>query len=78
MTATAAQLDRTAKDWSCMAGENVRVEQTGGTLYGFCSELGALRVAYEYRRCENFRAEYSTNLSTWFVSIELPAHSIAA
>lgn len=73
MTATAAQIARTANDWGQMAGEAVTVEQIGNAIYGFCSELGALRILKRYRTVERATAEYSQNLGKWFFCIEMTA-----
>ena len=82
VTFSPAQLARTARDWSATAGEPVRVEQSGSTIFGFCSELGALRLLRSYRwtliNCGDIaRASYSANLKSWFFSLE-PAGSIPA
>lgn len=41
-------LKRVAADWTQFAGEPVRIEHIKGMLYGFCSELGALRIEHRY------------------------------
>lgn len=69
--ATSAQIARITKDWHKLAGENVVVEQTGGALYGFCSELGALRLCMKYRTLETARVAFSENLGSWFFSFDL-------
>jgi hypothetical protein len=57
MAITKSQVSRTAVDWSRYAQENVSVEVSGDTLYGFCpSELGALRLYHQYRGAKNVRA----------------------
>lgn len=69
---TQQQIERTAKDWTNYAGEPVKVEETGGAIYGFCSELGALRIAYKYRNSgDKAKAAYSENLKTWFFRLEM-------
>lgn len=60
------QIARAAAEWSKIAKEDVTVEQTGGTLYAFGSELACLRLFHAFRGTSTARVEYSTNLSTWF------------
>lgn len=61
--ATASQLQRLAADWKDYAGEPVVVEQIKGTFYGFCSELGARRIAARYRK---FEVQFSVTRESWF------------
>jgi hypothetical protein len=63
------QSARITHDWVQVAGEPVRVEQIGGAVYGFTSELGALRLYHKFRGAG--RAGYSENLKTWYFSVEL-------
>lgn len=67
-----AQVQRTARDWSQAAGEPVRVELVRASLYGFCSELGALRLFHKYRfaKREKVRADKSPS-EGWFFRLEL-------
>ncbi len=51
MTTTQNQISRIAQDWSKIAKEPVKVENVSGTIYGFCSEIAALRLANKYRKC---------------------------
>jgi hypothetical protein len=44
----------------------VTVEQINGDFYAFGSELACLRLFYKFRAVEGARAEYSSNLDTWF------------
>jgi hypothetical protein len=67
--------ERVARDYSQIAGEQVTVEQIKGTLYVFCSELGALRLFHKMPT--KGRAAYSENLKTWFFSLDL-SMSLAA
>ena len=83
MTFAAAQLARTARDWSATAGEPVRVEQIRSTLHGFCSELGALRLLRCYRftlisRGDVARVAYSENLKTWVFALDVETDEIPA
>jgi hypothetical protein len=73
---SAGQLARTEREWSATAGESVRVEEIGATLYGFCGELGALRLMRCYRwtlinRGDVARVCWSENLKTWFFSLDV-------
>ena len=68
MTITAAQISRTEKEYSAIAGEPVQVECTGGSLYAFGSEIATLRL---FRKMPNMRQGYSANLKTFYFSIEL-------
>jgi hypothetical protein len=65
---------RAASEWKRICREDVEVEDIKGALYGYCSELAALRLAYKYRGCgDRVRAGYSENLQTWYFMLE-PAH----
>ncbi len=58
----AALEKRATEEWSKLAGEPVTVEQVGGVLYAFGSELACLRLEHKMR-CG--RAAWSENLKTW-------------
>ena len=51
-----------------LAGEPVEVKHVKGAIYGFCSELGARRIAHGYR---SFNVHYSKTLESWFFCLEL-------
>lgn len=68
---TNAQAARTAADWSKIAGETVRVEEIGGAIYGFCGELGALRLFHKFQNPTKCRAAFSQNMGTWYFSVEM-------
>lgn len=70
---TEAQAARTAREFSQIAGVPVTIEEIKGTLYGYCSELGALRLFHKYSNPQKCRAAYSQNLRTWYFSIEMMA-----
>ena len=58
-------------DWTKIAGETVTVEKIGGAFYGFCSELGALRLFHKYQIVDGrAKAAYSENQKTWFFRLE--------
>lgn len=66
-------MERLIKDWSIVAGEAVTVEQIGAAWYGFCSELGALRLFFHFNACvrnERTKAGWSDNMKTWYFRIE--------
>lgn len=66
---TEAQLNRLQRDWNKMAGEAVTIEKIGGTIYAFCSELGALRMFRKYN-FKQARADFSKPRGSWFFSLE--------
>jgi len=71
---TAEQAKRLAQDWNTIAGETVTIEKIGGGIYGFCSELAALRLFHKYNigaHCGASRAAYSENQKTWFFRLEV-------
>jgi len=76
MEATKAQLERLNRDLKVMAkGEEIAVEEIGGTFYAFGSELATLRIFAKYNSggCvynDRIRCGYSENLKKFFVSIE--------
>jgi len=56
-------IERTEKHWSNIAGESVEVEEIGGAVYGFASELAVRRLA---DKMHAGRVGYSPNLQSWF------------
>jgi hypothetical protein len=74
MELTENKISRLAKDWSTIAGEPVETEQIGGAIYGFCSELGALRIFYKYRYTVTTKevvVNYNPNRKSWFFRLEI-------
>lgn len=66
-----AQINRITKDWTAIAGEPVEVEEIGGSYYGFCSELGALRLFHKYAITDGrAKAAYSPGQKSWFFRLE--------
>jgi len=55
---------------SGIAGEPVKVDYIKGTFYGFCSELGALRLEHKYNHRPHCEALYSENLKSWVFRME--------
>jgi hypothetical protein len=73
---TPAQHARTAQMLTEFAGEPVEVEQIKGTIYGFASELGCLRIFAKYNsngavHNKKIRVGFSSNLNRWFASLDL-------
>lgn len=71
---TSEQVRRVERDWKGYAKENVSVEVVSGVLYGFCSELAALRIASKYPKQifeGTAKAAFSTNLNSWFFRLEV-------
>ena len=68
---TANQLNRLKAHWESHSKEPLKVEDIGGTFYAFGSELACLRLAYKYRygANEKIKAEYSSNLKSWYFSL---------
>jgi len=61
------------RDWDAMAKEPVTVELIGGTMYGFCSELAALRLGNKYAAAiadKTAKVGYSENIGSWFFRLE--------
>lgn len=70
--ATATQLDRLEKDWTKMAGEEVKVQQTGGAYYALGSELTCLRLFHKYHHCgDRAKASYSKDRKAWYFRLEV-------
>lgn len=69
---TEAQAARTATDWTKIAGDRVTIEEIKDVIYGFTSELGALRLFHKFSCPSKCRAGYSQNMGSWFFSVDLP------
>jgi hypothetical protein len=67
---TETQQKRAEQEWSAISGEPVKVEQIGGTLYAYGSELACLRLEHKFGTCPRIKAGYSTNLETWYFRVE--------
>jgi len=65
------QLARVGKDLAGIAGEPCDIQNIGGAVYAFTSELGSLRLLQKYRKCDNADAGYSENLKAYYFRIEL-------
>jgi hypothetical protein len=66
-------IQRVKNDWLEIAKEEINVEQIGGALYAFGSELAMLRLFHKYRYTDESRihANFSENMKTWFFRLEL-------
>jgi hypothetical protein len=64
---TEGQKRRAQEEWSKYAQEQVEVEEIGGCIYAFGSELACLRLEHKMRVG---RAMYSENLKTWTYTTE--------
>ena len=67
--------NRVMQEWTEYAQESVSVEEIKGVFYGYASELGVLRILAKYTangtaQSKGFRIGYSSNLKTWYASLE--------
>jgi len=58
------------KEWDAIAKESVNVEITGGTYYGFCSELGVLRLYRKYHGAPNVDTNFSKSMNSFYFRLE--------
>jgi len=58
---------RAKSTWQPFAGEPITVEDMGGAMYAYGSELAMLRLEHKMM-CG--RAKYSENLKTWYYVLE--------
>ncbi len=62
---------RAKREFEIHAKENLDVQEIGGTLYAFGSELACLRLMNTYRHCgERVLAKFSENKNSWFFRLE--------
>ncbi len=78
---TITQVIRLQRDWEEIAKESVHIEDMKGMVYGFTSELGALRLLARYTtnglvHNPKIRVGYSENFKSWYFSLEM-VHSNA-
>lgn len=65
------EVTRAAHEFERRAGEKLTVENIGGTLYAFGSELATLRLLKAYRDCgERAAASYSDNRESHYFRLE--------
>lgn len=67
-------LVRVENEWAAIAGDAVQVEEINGTIYGYTTELGALRLFRKYNlvsRCVGTTANYSANLRKWYFALQM-------
>lgn len=67
---TEKQLSNLTSGWSKLAGEKVTIEWIKGTYYGYCSELGCLKLEHDYNNRPKAEASYSKPKKTWFFRLE--------
>jgi hypothetical protein len=66
------QENRLTREWLDIAKDQpVHVKRINDTIYGFTTELGALRLFHKYSNPRKARAEYSENLKTWYFALDL-------
>lgn len=73
MSLSQNKINSVTKDFIEIAKEPVTVEFIGGTIYGFTSELGALRLFHRYNAAAHVAgctAGYSQNLKQWYFSLQ--------
>jgi hypothetical protein len=64
-------LNRAKAEFEKHAKETIEVQELGGTLYAYASELACLRLFYVYRHCDDrAQAGYSFNMKTWYFRLE--------
>lgn len=64
-------LNRAKAEFEKHSKEPLEVENLGGALYAFGSELACLRLFYKYRHCgDRVETGFSANLNTWFFCLE--------
>lgn len=76
MQATAQQLARAQRDMSAIAKEQVTVEQIGGSLYAFGSEIATLRIFAKYNANgahpnAKARVGYSENMKSFYFNLDM-------
>jgi hypothetical protein len=64
-------LKRAKVDLEQIAKETLELDQIGGAVYAFGSELACLRLFHKYRYCGDKAATgFSENLKTWYFRLE--------
>lgn len=64
-------LKRAKVDLERIAKEVLELDQIGGAIYAFGSELACLRLFYQYRYCgDRVATGFSENLKTWYFRLE--------
>lgn len=71
LAASEQQTKRVSDDWKHIAGEPVEVEDVNGTFYGYCSELGTLRLFKKYHHLgDKANTGYSENMKKHYFRLE--------
>lgn len=64
-------LKRAKVDLERIAKEVLELDQIGGAIYAFGSELACLRLFHKYRHCgDRVATGFSENLKTWYFRLE--------
>ena len=61
-----SRVETLTKQFSGHAGEPVEVQEIGGSIYVFGTELATLRIFKRYAECNNVSQGYSANRETFF------------
>lgn len=67
------KLDRFKRDWDSVAKESLIVEQIGGSIYAFGSELACLRLFFYYNNAshnKNSTMKFSPARGSYFFRLE--------
>ena len=67
------QVENLKRFWTKIAKEAIRMGYTPGAIYGYCSELGILKILNEYRFSEKAKIGYSKKYSSWYFRLEITA-----
>lgn len=62
-------MKRLEKEWGRVAKDPVDVDTSGDSIYGFTTELGALRLFYKFNqhdRTSTTDIGYSKNFNSWY------------
>jgi hypothetical protein len=66
-----ALVKKAKREFEKHAKQTLDVQQIGGALYAFGSELACLRLERAYRYCgDRAHADYSPARDTWYFSLE--------
>lgn len=63
-------VEKAKREFESHAKEQMSVDNIGGALYAFGSELACLRLFHKYRFNDDAYVGYSENLQSWFFRLE--------
>ena len=66
-----AQVENLKRFWTKIAKEAIHMGYAPGVIYGYCSELGVLKILNEYRFSEKAKIGYSKKYSSWYLRLEI-------